>query len=409
MKFKYITLLMFLALCCQEQIQAQTTNFELGCESLENWVTDSSGDPNNVGLNTGVGYEAGQNLDATDNTTIWNTIVGFNAMKETVTDANYNVAIGASSLLNCESNHNVAVGGYALSGDNFSGGNNTALGFYAGSSLGGNSSNNLVVGNDAFMNQTVGSNNTIIGFYAAENVAESERSGNTIIGYRALIDSDIGNANVFVGAGTTNTGAINDNNRNTVIGYNGEATGSNGVAFGYGAETCQGAVALGANTTVSGENSIAIGKDVVITQKNTAKLGSENIQNLKMAVTPTTTSDLQLMGEVKENTLGLDFVLGIQPQFYETEKEGEKCIEAHLAGQEMEQVLSRADASFSGLKVAENETYTLQYDALVMPLVNAIQEQQVQMENNQQKLEAALAKRATLLEQLSALEMQVEN
>jgi hypothetical protein len=202
---------------------------------------------------------------------------------------------------------------------------------------------------------------------------------NTAIGFEALfLIDDNGDGNVAVGyqAGDSITSGTN----NTVIGYgaDADATGTNQIACGNGA------VAAGSNTGIWGNASVA----------------TNNI-----TVDWTVTSDERIKENIQDSSLGLDFINELKPKTYTRKhpadwdeailedrfKEGgseydeetgtpikgefdTEKIHNGLIAQEVKATMDLLGVEFSGWNEDSNGKQGIQYAALVVPLIKAVQE-----------------------------------
>ena len=138
------------------------------------------GDAKYDGSSLFIGYQAGNNDDATVN---HNTGVGRRTLYSNTTGA-YNTSSGELALYsNVEGNYNVAIGSEALI-SNTEGNSNTAIGTLA---LNANTTGNENIGIGLFANRfnQQGSKNTIIGHYAGHGTNNHNKSGNVFLGYHA--------------------------------------------------------------------------------------------------------------------------------------------------------------------------------------------------------------------------------
>jgi hypothetical protein len=141
-----------------------------------------------------------------------------------------NLAIGADALLsNTNGSFNIAIGVGTLF-NNITGGDNIAIGKAALNSS--SASNNLSIGNSSLQNNTSGNLNVAIG---NEALFFNTGSNNTAVGWRAgySTSSGAGSNNTLMGVGA-NIGSVTD---------------TNCLVLGFGA------VGLGSNTNVIGNNS----------------------------------------------------------------------------------------------------------------------------------------------------------
>ena len=228
--------------------------------------------------NTAVGVNALQ----ANTTGIQNNAVGVNALQANTTGAS-NTAVGLNALqANTTGDNNTASGAYALKA-NTTGASNTAVGLNA---LQANTTGiqNNAVGVSALFANTTGDYNTANGVSALlanttgfENTAIGQASlsanttgfENTAIGQASLSANTTGDQNTAIGVSTLNLSTSYVNT--TGLGYNAEVTGSNQVQLGNSATT---SYAYGA------------------------------VQNR---------SDIRDKADVKDTTLGLEFVNALRP------------------------------------------------------------------------------------------------
>jgi hypothetical protein len=194
-----------------------------------------------------------------------NTAIGRRAL-EANTTGDQNTASGYSALqLNTTGDYNTAVGVNALP-FNTTGSRNTACGVAA---LDANTTgyNNTAVGYGALDANTTGYNNAAFGINALVNSTVAD--GNTAIGSGALQNNTTGTYNTGLGQSALNslTGTTNS----TAIGFTSDVTGSNQVQLGNGSTTT---FAYGA------------------------------VQNR---------SDIRDKADVRDTTLGLEFVNALRP------------------------------------------------------------------------------------------------
>jgi hypothetical protein len=240
--------------------KATTNVVNLDKDTLINGLTVGRGG-GNILSNTAVGYNS-----LTSNTTgIGNTAVGLVAL-ELNTTGGYNTALGYGTISsNTIGINNTAVGYLALE-SNTTGNNNTAVGFQA-LELNTTGYNNTAVGYGALDANITGYNNTAFGINTLINNTVAD--GNTAIGSGALQNNTTGTYNTGLGQSALNslTGATNS----TAIGFTSDVTGSNQVQLGNGSTTT---FAYGA------------------------------VQNR---------SDIRDKADVRDTTLGLEFVNALRP------------------------------------------------------------------------------------------------
>jgi hypothetical protein len=250
--------------------------------------------------------------------------------------------------------NNIAIGQEALQ-SNTSGIYNSASGFRALWKSGGNY--NTASGGYVMASNTSGNNNTAFGFEAL--YSNTAGMGNTAVGYHALHNTN-GNYNTAIGISA----------RTSVI------TLSNAIVIGYGA---------------------------VVNVSNKARIGNSAVTRIEGAVAFSTPSDGRFKNKVQEDVKGLDFILQLRPVTYQfdaakfdellappkdkddstvyTQPDYSEAMAIRRSGfiaQEVEKAAAASGYDFSGLMKpkTEQDHYSVSYEAFVVPLVKAIQEQQ---------------------------------
>ncbi len=204
--------------------------------------------------------------------------------------------------------------------------------------------------------------------------------------------------------------AIADGNA-TAVGFSAESRGNNSVAVGLNTETNGAnataigslAKAFGRNATAVGEgaqaafdNSTAIGFGAISSGRNRMRLGNVNVNRIEAQVAITTPSDSRFKFDVEENVPGLEFIKALRPVTYkfnleklskfknETETaQNTNKVETGFIAQEVEAAAKASGYDFSGINRPENlqkHHYSLAYAQFVVPLVQAVKEQQKQIE-----------------------------
>lgn len=375
-----------------------SNNVALGSGSLSTNLTGS----HNIGI--GINAIAGLNMSGSNNIGI-----GQNAIKKN-TSGTYNIGLGYQSLFNNNSGaSNIAVGTSALTG-NTTGGSNIAIGTEAlkSNTTGGY---NIAIGNGSLFynmygqyNVTVGpgsfastnsSQNTGLGYGAGS--ANTSGNNNVALGYNALSSVTNGYGNTAVGSGANvNTGSTSNS---TAVGYGAIATGNNSTVIGAGATT----------PTVYGiplSNSVILGNSAVnfvftygtiTSAKNMVATAFDCTVN-NYAGCFRIPSDFRLKKDIKEDNLGLDFIMKLKPVTFKYKKGAGNTLNGLIA-QEVEQALKELNINFSGLVRPSpvNEYYSLDYSNFVVPLINAVQDQQ-------KEIDELKAKNANFEARLKALE-----
>lgn len=252
---------------------------------------------------------------------------------------------------------------------------------------------NSFLGRRAGFSNTNGNENTFIGAYAGQSNTEGLHnsflgvttgsantlgSENTFLGAHAGYFNVLGSYNTFVGnfAGEANSSG----NYNTFIGF--EADGSSGNLI----------------------NAVAIGYGAIANSSNSITLGNTSVISIGGQVSWGTFSDARLKTKIQKSELGLNFISRLQPVTYEYRAEGQNGIEyTGLIAQDVEKILKDLNASFSGLVKPTNEKdhYSIRYGDFVVPLINAVKEQQDQIEKLQQQ-------NKYLIEKMEALEKKID-
>lgn len=286
--------------------------------------------------------------------------------------------------------NNLAFGAKALS-STYNGYYNTAIG---NSSLESNTdgSHNTAIGDGSLLSNNSGSCNTAVGKSAMVN----NRSGwyNTAAGYNAFIANGGGNNNTITGALALSE--LIYGNSNTAYGYRTGATlGGN---FGQDNNTFIGAYADIASTLDPISNIInatAIGANAKVNASNKVRIGDANVTVIEGQVPWSNPSDRRLKENISYTSrLGLDFITRLQTVSYNYIADQHKTRYDGFIAQDVEKVMKDLGVPFSGLKKSADGTYSLAYSDFVMPLVNAVKEQQAKierLEKQNQALQASLA------------------
>jgi hypothetical protein len=309
-----------------------------------------------------------------------NTFVGRGAGNFTMT-GNSNTASGTNTLLyNTTGYGNTASGTVAL-GYNTTGNNNTADGSQA-LYFNNGGSENTASGSEALSSNTTGSDNTASG-------------------YQALSSNGTGSQNVAVGSFSLGSAT---GSQNTALGDNaggryGAGTGYNGGPITYVPLTTGNYnTFLGRGTGVtlaSISNCTAVGIDAYCDATDQVRLGNVYVGSIGGKVGWSALSDARAKRDIRDLSVGLDFVLGLRPVEYRL-KIGNGRTDMGFLAQDIEAALG------DGYNVVTvggdpDRTLSLRYTDLIAPLVKAIQEQQT-------RLDARDARVADLEKRLAAIE-----
>lgn len=339
------------------------------------------------GGNTFLGIESGNySMSGTDFESSYNTGIGFRTLIN-IDLGRSNTAVGAFSLFEMTNGiENTAVGYYSL---NFNNGHyNTAIGSW---SLSANSTGleNTGVGYRSLTHNNTGSQNTALGNGAL--YSNNLNSGNTAVGWHALY-LNTGFQNTAVGHHSMQSNTTG--NYNTSIGYNSGSTITTGLNL-----TC---IGIDANpTTPAAVDQITLGNGFVT--------------SLRCNVTTITSlSDMRDKKNIKDLSLGLDFITKLQPrqfnwdkrEWYDSNKsDGSKMDTTYTAGfiaQELDEVQSTENAEWLKLVLKDNpEKWEATPGNLLPIMVKAIQELKAENNNLKAELESMkkLEERITVLEQ----------
>ncbi|MCW3109325.1 MAG: hypothetical protein JWQ09_3831, partial [Segetibacter sp.] len=200
--------------------------------------------------------------------------------------------------------------------------------------------------------------------------------------------------------------------RNTAVGAEAlysNLTGSYNSAFGTGANVGFGnlinATAIGANATVNASNTVQIGNSAatdVYFGNGTATLHANSV------ITP---SDARFKYNIQSNVPGLDFITKLTPVTYYFDEQkleeytktgyinnniikpasynGQKQLHTGFLAQDVEKIANELGYTFDGVHAPANDKdhYSLAYSQFIMPLVKAVQEQQLVIEHLTRQVE----------------------
>jgi hypothetical protein len=400
-------------------ITSGTNNTATGYNSLYFNTTGSS--------NTGHGY--GTLFSNTSGS--GNTATGISALYGN--NGSYNTANGYASLItNSTGNNNSATGAYSLY-FNQTGSDNVANGYQ---SLYSNTTgfNNIAIGSGTLQYNTFGNSNTAVGYNALNNNILG--ISNTGLGFRALYSNSTGKFNTALGNDALYSNSISDNNTaigfasltNNIDGYSNTAMGLLSHQYLYHGNDN---IAIGAFTGLCSNvntlyNSIVIGNSTCVQNSNYAILSTPNTIWNGGNVTWSTYSDRRIKRNIKEDVGGLSFIMKLRPITYNRSLSDESSVTGQdskdypskydiekirftgFVAQEVEQAAQETGFDFSGITKPKTSTdlYSLSYESFVVPLVKAVQEQQVvikqqQLQNLTLQTEVNLLKQK--MESLSAI------
>jgi hypothetical protein len=243
---------------------------------------------------------------------------------------------------------------------------------------------NSFVGRRAGLSNTNGNENTFLGAYAGQS--NTEGMHNTFSGVTTGSSNTLGSENAFYGAHAGYFSTLGNNN--TFIGnFAGQfnSTGSYNTYLGFGADAATGSIS----------NATAIGYGAIVQANNSVQIGNSAVTNIGGPVSWSTLSDKRLKNNVRPLQAGLDFVLELKPVTYTYITKGQEDIRyAGLLAQDVEKIMERMGIEFSGIVKPknENDNYSIRYAEFVLPLINAVQEQQMMIDALIKRIEALEAK-----------------
>lgn len=406
-----------------------TPNVAVGDNTLSKMVFGSG--------NTAIGSRS---MDLAGNG-ILNTGVGAETLR--YNEGKFNSALGYGSLGSTTTgNSNTGVGTAALSA-NKTGSNNTGVGYGAGA---GNATGqfNCIMGAQALYQLAAGSYNTVIGgdamFYtkSASNITaigyqtlyvNNGGENNSTLGYQTLYRNTTGSSNTAIGSRTlygNNTGLSNTGVGCQSLFYN--TSGTNNTALGHSSlnanvtGSLNTAVGMYADVTAGNlVNATAIGYNAKVNASNKVRIGNASVTVIEGQVPFTTPSDGRYKYNIKEDVHGLDFIMKLRPVTYQfdvkrfdgitkfasniendTYEKAALIKRTGFIAQEVEKAAKQSAYDFSGVvkPTSTKEHYSLSYEAFVVPLVKAVQEQQQLIEKQQGVIEKLL-KRVEALEEIT--------
>ncbi len=321
----------------------------------------SAGITNTTGFNnTFVGSGAGSRSE----TASYNSFFGHNAGFNTTTGAN-NTFFGDNAGF-----YNVTGGGNAffgnLAGEQNTANNNTFLGAYAGR-LNTTGTDNTFVGAGAGHNAGTGYQNSFFGVGAGN---QNTGYSNSFFGHNAGSGNTAGFHNTLVGwhAGDAN---VTGNNL-TILGDNADV-GAPGLTY---------ATAIGADAVVSASNTIVLGRANGADRVVLPGLGSAGAaalcRNAALEIS-SCSSSRRYKDQIRSFRDGLQVVLRLQPASFQWKDSGARDL--GLIAEEL--------AMVEPLLVTHNdqgEVEGVKYDQLNVVLINAIKQQQQQIELQQAEI-----------------------
>ena len=397
----------------------ESQNIAIGSYTM---LSVDEGASQNADNNIAIGYSALTGGAVSGGDFIDNIAIGKEAMNSTGTNPQTGtIAIGANSLTALTSGEkNVAIG-YESGKAVTTGERNVIIGYQAGLTT-TNVDGAVIIGNYAGVsNMTEDADGTVaVGRSCGTNITSG--IGNTAVGYGALYGEDDGDYNTAIGyaalnsqtgtsgtVGNTALGykagyAINTGMANTIVGYqagDGITTGSQNT--GIGADVA---------FDVDADNQTCVGFQATTDSGNDIAIGNTSVDEVKGQVDFSTFSDKRIKKDVVNNDLGLDFINLLKPRKFKKvnpneypddirkpldgqDKEGNKFewtdaqankVWDGLIAQEVKEAIDKCGTTFSGWNEEKNSKQLLTYSTMVMPLIKAVQELSVKVEDLEKQL-----------------------
>ena len=284
--------------------------------------------------------------------------------------------------------------GYNSGAFNSVGSQNTFLGAESGTTNIDGMMNSFVGRRAGFQN-TNGNENTFIGAFSGQSNTEGQH--NSFFGVTTGNSNTLGQENTFIGA---HAGYFNNlGSYNSFIGNFsalGNLSGNYNTIIGFEANVASGNLS----------NAAAIGSGAIVNASNSVIIGNTAVTSIGGQVGWGTFSDRRLKTGIKKNTLGLAFIQKLQPVDYSYATKGqENSIYSGLIAQDVEEVLETLNCGFSGLVKPQNDAdfYSIRYAEFVIPLINAVKEQQQQIEKLEEKNDLLEIKMKELEKNLNVL------
>ena len=373
------------------------------------FIGEGAGQANTSGYeNIAIGYHAYDGAD----TETRNIAIGYDALGGSVAGGEYNTAVGDHALdaltsgdANTALGNNAGTGTLAGTLNVFIGANsgatattaddNTFVGHNSGySHTTGN--RNVYIGKECGYASTTAAHNNIIGVMAGDAITTG--GNNCVLGTHALSANQTGGGNVAIGYAALNATNVG---YNIGIGYNagnGITSGANNICIGKEADT----------GAVDSANAICLG-DTITAASNDFSFGkSSNVvtNDFDTDANWSRSSDARIKRNIKDDTLGLDFINDLRTVTYqwkpsnevpkeltsEYNEENQKNLEATMHGfiaQEVKAAMDKVgNTTFAGWKIDETDgvTQRTSREMFVVPLIKAVQELSVQVTTLQDEI-----------------------
>jgi hypothetical protein len=245
-------------------------------------------------------------------------------------------------------------------------------------------------------------------FRLGSGSGNGSRYDNTALGVSTLNSNVVGYDNTAIGYASLNFNITgNGNTANGHQSLSSNTTGSNNTALGFQANVNTGAL----------NNATAIGSGAIATSSNMVRIGNASVAVIEGQVAFTSVSDARIKDNIKETVPGLAFIAELRPVTYTLNAKKQEAITMQampdsikakhslsndkntsannivrtgFIAQEVEAAAKKIGYDFDGVSTPQNETdlYGIRYAEFVVPLVKAVQEQQVIIEKLLKRIEA---------------------
>ena len=170
-------------------------------------------------------------------------------------------------------------------------------------------------------------------------------------------------------------------------------------------------------------NATAIGYNAKVNASNKVRIGNAAVTKIEGQVPFSTPSDGRYKFNVKEDVIGLAFIMNLRPVTYQFDvkkfdselnttnasnvayvayEEAQSIRRTGFIAQEVEKAAEESHYNFNGVLRPKNdqEHYSLSYESFVVPLVKAMQEQQLIIQSQERRI-AELERKVDILLQLN--------
>lgn len=146
-------------------------------------------------------------------------------------------------------------------------------------------------------------------------------------------------------------------------------------------------------------NAMSLGYAAVVNASNKVVIGNGSVTTIGGYANWTNYSDLRLKENIRyTDALGLDFIMKLNTASYNYKNDENKVRRDGLIAQDVQQALKELNIEFSGLIIDDDamKTMNLSYDSFVIPLINAVKEQQAMIEKQQKQIDYLMSRMESL-------------